>query len=70
MWGVLLLLLVSLSFAQSQCECTQYVAALQELNMTLTDLKLHFLAGVVGLASVLGSLAAVITSSALRSKND
>lgn len=69
MW-VLLLFMVSLSFAQSQCECTEYVAALQELNMTLRDLKLHFLAGVVGLATVLGSLAAVITSSALRSKND
>ena len=70
MWVLFFLLLFSLSFAQSQCECTQYVAALQELNMTLRDLKLHFLAGVVGLATVLGSLAAVITSSSLRSKND
>ncbi|SNZ16741.1 hypothetical protein [Hydrogenobacter hydrogenophilus] len=66
MMVLLFLLMFGFVFAQSQCECADYVLALNQLNETLKDFKIHLLGLGIGLATVMGLLASVIVGNALR----
>jgi outer membrane lipoprotein-sorting protein len=63
---VLSVVFLSFAFAQNQCECADYVSALNELNKTIKDFKSDFLKMVVGLSTVLGTFAAILVGKALR----
>ena len=63
---VLSLVFFSFVFAQSQCECLEYVNALNQLNQTIQDFKSDFLKMVLGLSTVLGAFSAVLVGKALK----
>jgi len=63
---VLSVVFLSFAFAQDQCQCTDYVLALNELNKTIKDFKSDFLKMVLGLSIVLGVFSAILVGKALR----
>jgi hypothetical protein len=63
---VLSVVFLSFAFAQGQCQCTDYVLALNELNKTINDFKSDFLKMVLGLSIVLGVFSAILVGKALR----
>jgi hypothetical protein len=69
-WGVLMrflgLFFSLLAFAQSQCECLEYVNALNRLNQTIQEFKSDFLKMVLGLSTVLGTFSAILVGKALK----
>ncbi len=56
----------SFAFAQSQCECLEYVNALNQLNQTIQEFKSDFLKMVLGLSTVLGAFSAILLGKALK----
>jgi hypothetical protein len=56
----------SFVFAQSQCECLEYVEALNQLNQTIQEFKSDFLKMVLGLSTVLGTFSAILLGKALK----
>ncbi len=56
----------SFAFAQSQCECSEYVDALNQLNQTIQEFKSDFLKMVLGLSTVLGTFSAILLGKALK----
>jgi len=56
----------SFAFAQSQCECLEYVNALNQLNRTIQEFKSDFLKMVLGLSTVLGTFSAILLAKALK----
>ncbi len=56
----------SFAFAQSQCECLEYVNALNQLNQTIQEFKSDFLKMVLGLSTVLGTFSAILLGKALK----
>jgi len=58
--------LLAFTFAQSQCECLEYVNALNQLNQTIQEFKSDFLKMVLGLSTVLGTFSAVLLGKALK----
>jgi hypothetical protein len=63
---VLSLVFFSFVFAQSQCECLEYVNALNQLNRTIQEFKSDFLKMVLGLSTVLGIFSAILVGKALK----
>jgi hypothetical protein len=66
---VLSLVFLSFTFAQSQCECLDYVNALNQLNQTIQEFKSDFLKMVLGLSTVLGTFSAILVGKALKSSS-
>jgi hypothetical protein len=62
----LVLSLVFFSFAFAQCECLDYVNALNQLNQTIQEFKSDFLKMVLGLSTVLGTFSAILVGKALK----
>jgi len=60
------LVFFSFVFPQSQCECLEYVTALNQLNRTIQEFKSDFLKMVLGLSTVLGAFSAVLVGKALK----
>jgi hypothetical protein len=60
------LLFFSFALAQSQCECLEYVNALNQLNQTIQEFKFDFLKMVLGLSTVLGTFSAILVGKALK----
>jgi hypothetical protein len=58
--------LLAFAFAQSQCECLDYVNALNQLNQTIQEFKSDFLKMVLGLSTVLGTFSAILLGKALK----
>jgi len=56
----------SFAFAQSQCECLEYVNALNQLNQTIQEFKSDFLKMVLGLSTALGTFSAILLAKALK----
>ncbi len=56
----------SFALAQSQCECLEYVNALNQLNQTIQEFKSDFLKMVLGLSTVLGTFSAILLGKALK----
>ena len=71
-WGVLMRFLglffslLAFAFAQDQCECLEYVNALNQLNQTIQEFKSDFLKMVLGLSTVLGTFSAILLGKALK----
>jgi len=71
-WGVpmrflgLFFSLLAFAFAQDQCECLDYVNALNQLNQTIQEFKSDFLKMVLGLSTVLGTFSAILVGKALK----
>ncbi|MFZ8862250.1 MAG: hypothetical protein ACO2PP_17325 [Thermocrinis sp.] len=60
------LVFFSFVFPQYQCECLEYVTALNQLNRTIQEFKSDFLKMVLGLSTVLGAFSAVLVGKALK----
>jgi len=58
--------LLAFAFAQDQCECLEYVNALNQLNQTIQEFKSDFLKMVLGLSTVLGTFSAILLGKALK----
>lgn len=58
--------LLVFAFAQDQCECLEYVNALNQLNQTIQEFKSDFLKMVLGLSTVLGTFSAILLAKALK----
>jgi len=71
-WGVpmrflgLFFSLLAFALAQSQCECLEYVNALNHLNQTIQEFKSDFLKMVLCLSTVLGTFSAILVGKALK----